>query len=275
MRRRVRTARLTDLPEIAEVARATDNPEEGAAADPRYAAHVLTRGRLVVAELGEDIVAFAGSIRVGAVDHLTDLFVRPEHQGAGFGGLLLEATWTGARARTTFSSSHAGALPLYVRAGMLPLWPLVYVAGDPAALPPPPGDLTVEEVPVDRAAVVEAAIGGGNRLDDYAFWTVRPAARVLTVMCEGRPVAAAATGGIGVDQGLSHLRVSEPDLAAGALSRVVGGLTGEATVAIPGPNPTLELCLAAGWRIVDVDYFMASSHDLVDPSVLFPHPGLL
>ena len=33
--------------------------------------------------------------------------------------------------------------------------------------------------------------------------------------------------------------------------------------------------VGSGWRVADVDHFMATSSDLVDPLVLFPHPGLL
>lgn len=271
----VRSATLDDLPDLAQVALATNQPTEGTGADPRYATHLLTRGRLVVAVGDSRVVGYAAAISVLGIQQLTDLFVLPEVHGEGIGGQLLDAVWGEGGARATFSSGHPHALPLYVRAGLRPLWPLVYVTGDPVALPLPSRSLIVEDVAPEVAAEAESVLGGGDRRSDYALWSVRPQARTFVVSDGRRTVAAGATGADEPNVEVSHLRVVESTYATDALLGVVGQLTDRATVAIPGPNDALPVFIASGWQVSDIDHFMATSDDLVDPNVLFPHPGLL
>ena len=111
----VRAAALDDLPGIADVALATDQPAEGTAADVRYATHLLTRGRLVVASRDAGVVGYAGVVDVGDVQMLTDLFVLPLAHGQGIGGRLLDAVWSDAR-RARDVQFQAPACPSAVRA---------------------------------------------------------------------------------------------------------------------------------------------------------------
>jgi len=269
----IRPATLDDLAGVAAVAVATDQAGEGAGADPRYSSHLLTRGSLVVAtELGS-VVGYAATIRLVDVDLLSDLFVLPDRRGQGIGRLLLGQVWTDAAERMTFSSAHPSALPLYEAFGLVPRWPLQYLSGDPGALPT--SSFTVAEVDEPAAAKVELELGGGDRSEDYSYWAARPDARVLVVRDGQRKVAVGATGGEGPGRGLSHLRVAEPGLAGEALLAVLATLTQQALVAAPAPIAGASVLVDSGWRLVDTDQFAATSGDLVDPRVVFPHSGLL
>jgi hypothetical protein len=157
---------------------------------------------------------------------------------------------------------------------MLPRWPLVYVVGTVANLPVPRPEMQVVSVSVEQAGSVELALGGGQRHSEYGFWAVRPHGRLVTVLLDGDPVAVGATGGTGANQGLSHLRVATPELTTEAALCLIQDLTGEVGMAVPGPNPLLTTLLTHGWRVVDVDYAMASAPALIDPLVVLPHPGL-
>src|SRR5438128_6392411 len=125
----IRPGEEDDLPGIAAVALACDQPLTESGADPAYVRHLLAYGEVAVAidEHGEAI-GFGATRRVGTVSVLTDLFVSPGQQGAGVGHALLSRLWSDEpQARITFSSQHPSALPLYTRFGLIPLWPLLYL----------------------------------------------------------------------------------------------------------------------------------------------------
>ena len=274
----VRPARVDDLAGIAAVAVATDQAGEGAGADPRYAAHLLTRGRLLVATEQDSVIGYAGSIDIDGVDMLTDLFVLARHRGQGVGKALLERVWTGAAHRMTFSSSHESALPLYAKFGLLPRWPLDFLVGDPdpqPALRPPRSSLRVYHVSQAKAARVEHRLSETDRTADYAYWAARPAASLVVIRDGEAVVAVGATGGEGAAFGLSHLCLGSAERAVEVLQCVLGALRRPAVVAIPRPMSAAPALVDAGWRVVDTDQFAATSDDLVDPRLVIPHPGLL
>ena len=82
------------------------------------------------------MIAFAAVVERAGVAHLADLFVLPERFGQGIRGQLLAEILGDAAMRTTFASSDPRALPLYVRNGMIPLSPNLYLEVDSASLPP-------------------------------------------------------------------------------------------------------------------------------------------
>lgn len=269
----IRRATIDDLAGVAAVAIVTDQAGEGAGADPRYAGHLLTRGRLVVAADKAGVVGYAATVRIEDADLLSDLFVVPDRHGEGIGGALLDQAWTDATDRMTFSSAHPRALPLYLKFGLVPRWPVRYLMGDTSALPR--SSLRAVDVTKAEAGDVERQLGGGDRSADYAYWAARPDARLLVVWAGRRTIAVGATGGEGVARGLSHLRVAEPELAGEALLAVLGTLTAEVMVAVPGPMVGAEVLVKCGWRVIDTDQFAATSDELVDPRLVFPHSGLL
>ena len=83
------------------------------------------------------VVAFGSVLDTGLARMLADLFVEPGRLGQGLGRPLLTALFEDAPVRATFASGDPRALPLYVRAGMTPLWPCLYVEGAAAQLPAP------------------------------------------------------------------------------------------------------------------------------------------
>jgi GNAT superfamily N-acetyltransferase len=269
----IRRATLDDLAGIAAVAVATDQAGEGAGADPRYAAHLLTRGRLVVAIDHSVVVGYAATVRVEDVDLLSDLFVLPTRHREGIGGALLDQAWTSATDRMTFSSAHPSALPLYLKFGLVPRWPVRYLKGDPRVLPR--SSFSTVDVTQAEAVDVERQLGGGDRAADYGYWAARPDARLVVVREGQRTVAVGATGGEGRARGISHLRVAKPDLAGEALLAALGTLAAEAVVAVPGLILAAEVLVSCGWRVIDTDQFAATNDELVDPRLLFPHSGLL
>ena len=227
----------------------------------------------MVATEDDAVVGYAATVRIDEADLLADLFVLPNRQGEGIGRSLLEQVWSGAPQRMTFSSAHPGALPLYRSFGLLPLWAVHYLSGDPSSLPASP--FTVTEVSHATASEIEHQLDGGDRSVDYAYWAARPHARVFVVTAGEHTVAVGATGGEGPSGGLSHLRVAEPQLAGGALIAALGTWCGPAVVAVPEPISVVQTLVDCGWRLVDTDWFAASSAELVDPRRLFPHSGLL
>ncbi len=274
----VRPADAADLPAIARVSEANDEP----VADPdrpgsRYLEHVLRHGRLLVAELDGAIVGFAGAIELPMGRFLTDLFVDPPSQGRGVGGALLAEALPEFGPRLTFSSSDPRALPLYLRAGLAPWWPLLYLAApadraSPEPATPDSARLTVEALDAAAAGELELGLSGRDRSRDWALWTAAPGRRAFAVLDGRRPVGV----GFTAPPRLGRLVIA-PDgdpvtVVLAAVADAPGGaLTG---LAIPGPNPATRALLARGWRIEARDVHMASGPDLLDPTRLLPDESL-
>ena len=280
----VRAATVEDVDAIDAVLRATNPPPQGEPGLPAgvqhpYLRHLINHGAAAVVEVEAEIVGFGATIFTGRVTHLADLFVLPAHQGQGHGGRLLGTVFGDHRPRTTFSSDDPRAIPLYVRAGMSPLWPNVYVAGDPAGLQPPDG-LTVEPTTLEEVARLDGEWGGADRRADIAYWQTLPQARPFVVRQAARPVAV----GVGRwrlngrGRWIDRARVAPgespvpPLLAAMAAAGEGSDLVG---ACVPGPSPLLPLLLAAGFRIRDRDMFMASEPALVDPERELVNTGIL
>lgn len=268
----VRPARDADLAGIRRVAERVGQGAEGSGADPRYSRHLMTAGRLVVAERADQVVGYAASRRVGDADMLCDLFIDPDHRGVGAGRALLASVWTGARHRLTFSSLHPAALPLYVGAGLTPRWPLLYLAGHPDRLPAV-AHAQVRRVDAVTAASTEESLTGQNRLDDYRYWAARPAGQCVVVTLEGTVAAVGAVGGQGSGFGVSHLFA--PAGGADPVVAVLAWLGRRSMVTVPGPHPALPGLLGAGWRVEHTDIYMSTEASLVQPERWCPHPGLL
>ncbi|MEU8386428.1 GNAT family N-acetyltransferase [Streptosporangium sp. NPDC048865] len=79
-------------------------------------------------------LGFGGTLRRGAVTHLGDLFVLPESQSSGVGRALLAELLAGDGPKVTFASSDPRAMSLYIRHGLRPRCPLLYLTGPAAGL---------------------------------------------------------------------------------------------------------------------------------------------
>ena len=85
VRRPPRAATLADIPAIARVAAASDEPIEspGVPGSP-YAEHLLERGTVVVAETDDGVVVgYASAVTIDTWRHVTDLFVHPARATTG------------------------------------------------------------------------------------------------------------------------------------------------------------------------------------------------
>jgi GNAT superfamily N-acetyltransferase len=280
---RLRSATLDDIPAMDALMRAANPPppDEPPLADGAMDAHLrylVEHGTAAVAERDGVVIGFGVTIFTGRTTHLADLFVAVEHQGQGHGGRLMTAVFGDRRPRTTFSSEDARAMPLYIRAGMLPLWPNLYVSGDPAALAIPEG-VVVERAAIEDVARLDAEWGAVDRSTVVEFWRTLPDVRPYVVSRAGRPVAVfigrRRLNGFG--RAIDRARVApgeHPTLPLLAALRQAAEGDHLITVSIPGPSPVLPVLLGAGFKLRDRDTFMASEPGIVDPGSEIPNNGI-
>lgn len=286
----IRPATPADLGAIIAIAAATGQDEDFENDYPGYIDHLMAAGTLVVAQAGDAVAGFGGTMRLGsgadAVIMLTDLFVDPAAHGRGYGRAILTVLWGDEARKMTFASLHASALPLYTSFGVSAWWPLLYLRGESARLAPPRGWSVTATTP-ELAAELDLAWTGADRIGDYRLWAARPGGAAIIVGHEGRPMAAGATGGPRGEFGITHLALAPSAEGTEAASAVqaaaswprppapaVATGTGTAVICLPGPHPAVRPLLAAGWRVTGLDLHMASSPDLLDPLRAVPNPSL-
>ena len=187
-----RPATPDDIPTIRGIlaAHGNDGPVTRVDIVGPYVRHLVTRHRTLLTEEDGAAVAFGAVVDAGLAVHLADLFVMPDRLGRGLGRPLLAALFGDAPRRTTFASDDPRALPLYVRAGMTPLWPTLHVEGDASRLAKPPG-LEVVAAPPEELAALELAWTGADRRDDHRFWASQADADPFLVVDRDGPVALA------------------------------------------------------------------------------------
>ncbi len=277
----IRPAALDDVPAIRSilVAHGNDGPIVIADVVGPYVAHLIARGRTRVAIVDDEVVGFGAALDTGRSVHLADLFVHPDRLGQGIGKPLLASVLDGAVQRTTFASEDPRALPLYVRAGMQPLWMSLYVQGASAALPPVPASVRTETATSDRLAAMEHDWTGHDRALEHAFWGTMPDVDAFVVRAGDTPVAfgyARARQAVPIrvlDRLVIHPGGEPLGATLAALARA--GRGGPVHVCLLGPHPVLRPLLEAGFRVVDRDVFLSSDPAIVDPERLIPNPGML
>ena len=274
-------ADLTDVYDVFYEHEAGDDPAPPVRGEvPSFLRHELATGQMRVAERDGRIVGFASLITRGAVAFLAELFVRRDEQSAGVGKLLLrDILPADERTRCTLSSADPRALALYVRAGMRPGWPNVWLRSLTASL----GELPRGGVEVVEAAAVDpelvwwdAAIGGRHRPEEHAYWT-REGAVPVWFERSGRRI------GYGYLQTRSGSALWSRDAitvgpvgtetagdAVDCVCAAVDQARGRAEIvrlAVPGPHPALRPLLDAGLRITDVETFVSAvPTDFFDPA---------
>lgn len=281
--REIRPATDDDVAAIRAIlaAHGNDGPVVNADVVGPYIRHLIERGGARVAVEGNEVVGFGAAVDTGRSVHLADLFVRLDRLGQGIGRPLLAAVLGDATRRTTCASEDPRALPLYVRAGMQPLWALIYIEGSAAAIPTPPPSIRTESATADELAGLELAWTGLDRAADHRFWSGQPQADPFIVRDGGEVVA---FGSARVRQA-TPIRVLDrlvihPDAAADTIAVMLAafsraGRGGPTMSSVFGPNPVLRPLLELGFRIVDRDQFMTSDPGLVDPARFIPNPGML
>ena len=281
---RVRPAVEADLAAITAILEANDEPVTWPDV-PRapYVEHLLSRPnlRLIVGELDGVVAGLAGTIEVGGPSRrfLTDLYVDPARQSRGLGSAMLRAAFDGATERMTFSSGDPRALASYIRNGMRPWWPLLYLEADAGQLGSQDAGVVARAADVAETAGSSTAWTGLDRTVDFAFYASLPDAAGFVIEIDGRPAAIgwarrelAAPG-----RWLDHATIA-PD--ADPVRAVFGVLRAAANgerlgAAVPGPNPAVAALLERGVRIGGTDTFCATDRDQLDPVRILPSPGLL
>jgi GNAT superfamily N-acetyltransferase len=279
----VRAAGDADLAAIAAVAIATGQHDDWGGANPAYVRHLLEHGRVVVTELGGEVVGFGAVQRIGsgpeAVSMLCDLFVEPAAHGRGYGRAMLADLWSDAANKMTFSSLHSRAAPLYTSFGLDAWWPLLYLRGAPARLLVI-DEWTLESVSAGLVAKYERDWTGVARAADYQAWAARPGGESVLVSRAGQVIGAGAVITSGPDRGIVHLAMSpavDNGAAVGVVLQTLGQLAGPAAqtshVCLPAPHPAVRALLAAGWQFDEFELFMATAPGLLDPRRAVPSPG--
>jgi GNAT superfamily N-acetyltransferase len=243
-----------------------------------YLRHLFDHGRSLVSIAAGEVVGFAAALDTGRGWHLADLFVRLDRLGQGIGRPLLDAVLAGAADRTTFASDDPRALPLYVRAGMTPRWPSLYVEGAVASLPASVGTLRTEPASPERIADLEHAWTGQDRRIDHEFLASQLDADSFVVLDDGEVVGAGhararqASVLRALDRFLVHPDADPVSVTMAAIRRA--GRSGGTLICVQGPSPVLRPLLDLGFRIPDRDTYMATDPDLFDPARLIPNPGI-
>jgi GNAT superfamily N-acetyltransferase len=308
----VRVATDADMPGVREVASHYETLDDWTGM-PDFLDAERAFGTLVVGEVDGRIVGFGGVLRRGEVSHLGDLYVLPEHQSSGVGRMILDRLLPSDTPRVTFASDDPRALGLYVKQGMRPVCPLIYLTSPPPEASLPRGsEVRVEETRVEETRVEETRdreAWNGQAPDGPATRGPvdgpRPEAGEPSGVREAGLLDARLTGGDrtgslswyaglpGVTLHITHggyafARVIDEDLELGpvggetpqdcadAVFAAVAAHPGveEVQVAVPGVHPLLPQLVEAGWEIDDMDTFMATEPGLVRLDRYLPHPDL-
>ena len=280
----VRPAADADLGAITAILEANDEPVSWPGVPrPPYVDHLLTRPRtrVVVGELDGAVAGVAATIEVGGPHRrfLSDLYVDPARQSRGLGRALLAEAFGDARERMTFSSSDKRALAAYIRSGMRPWWPLLYVEVEGGGLGSHESGVEARPADVDETARLSRAWTGIDRKADFDFYARLPEAAGFALMIDGQTAAIGwarrelAAPGRWLDHA-SFAPDADPIRTTFGILRAAG--RGERLgAAVPGPNPAVASLFEARVRFDGTDTFCATDRDLIDPTRIFPSPGLL
>jgi GNAT superfamily N-acetyltransferase len=280
----LRPARISDAAAMYEVwYRAEPEPDKPSLSRDAwrlgYFEHVVTNGGVLVATDRNRLVGFAALLERSGVVYLSDLFVNPASQSSGIGRRFLTEILAG---RTgvicTLSSTDPRALPLYVRAGMRPAWPNLWLLADSNALAQPEHEgVRVEEADPGNGDLIgwDAELSGRVRPMDHGYWRTVEAGTPLWLVRDDQrigygyvrlrnPLAlwnpyAATVGPVGV-QAHADAVPSVAALVSWAAQR-----SAKLRVALPGPHPAFRMLLEAGFRVVDQDIFLSTDPALIDP----------
>ena len=277
----IRLATLDDLAPIRAIlaAHGNDGPIVIADVVGPYLSHVIRRGGANVAVLDSAVVGFAATIDTGRSVHLADLFVHPDRLGQGIGRPLLESVFADCPVRTTFASDDPRALPLYLRSGMVPIWPSLYLQGNASTLPSPGAAVRTESATSERLGALERDWTGIDRSVDHVYWATMAGSDPF-IVTDGRDIAGLGYARVRqaaairvIDRLLIHPDADPIATTIAALARA--GQGGPVFACFLGVHPALRPLLAAEFRIVDRDQFMTSDPDVIDPVRYVPNPGML
>jgi GNAT superfamily N-acetyltransferase len=260
----IRPATAADLPGIRGVADEHDlrGLWPGGDSGPDFLDAELAYGRLGVAVPDGVVTGFTGTFRRGHLTHLGDLFLRTGHQSRGLGTALLDWALSGAEAVVTFASADPRAMALYLRAGLVPRVPLVYLEGQLREAPSAVTDS--RDGDLEHALQLDAAASGGARADLLRWYAGVEGVRVTTA---GDSYAFTRTLG---DRVIIGPAGGAPAVEA-ALRAAIGH---HLHLAVPGGHPLLPRLVRAGLRIDELDTVMTTSPAVVDFGHYLPSADL-
>ena len=287
----IREARAADLPRIYDIAYENAvRDDRSPPANPGFfpdIRHEFRHGRMLVAEREGEVQGYASSITRGHIAFLSSLFIAPTAQSSGLGRALLAALHPPAGLLfCTDSSSDPRAVALYVRAGLRPRWPLLYLLGStprislPASFEVLPGSVSDPEF-----LRWDTEIGGRERPLDHAYWTGAERAVPLWFLKKGTTVG---YGYVRLGAGTLHIPEaatlgpigarSAADARACVLAAAAWAAQHAPALRIDllGPHPALASLLEVGFQIIDQDIFLAAGGRLgFDPCRYAPSGGSL
>jgi GNAT superfamily N-acetyltransferase len=215
--------------------------------DDAYFSFVGMHGRLLVAHDGTQVVGFVGTVPIGAVTMVTDLFVRRSARGDGVGRHLLRTALRGSVASMTFSSTHPAALALYASMGMAPQARVLTMRG--------------------------TAVGGGPALRRSPWRHDRPElieyfGSVGAEVCSSAVVHQHDTGAT-----VLRLMGDDPQAVETEVLAALGSGT-PVEVSVIESNPIAAVLRGHGFVEIDHDLFCATDPGLLPGSVRCVHRGL-
>lgn len=280
----VRPAIEAELPRVNAIWFQNETAGEEATAPPETPLaslvylHELGALRVAAGESG-DITGFGAALTWrgsgGSLTYLSDLFVAPGGQSHGVGQALLESILEGDGARVVLASKDPRATALYIRWGMRPRWPHYWVAADmrdiSSTLSRLPGaELCVEPTSLDDEELIDwdTTCFGYERPGDLRWLVDRRDAQPFWLTRGGR------RAGYAFIQRRCDESIERPDAwtigpvgartpedaaaCVGAVTRAAAERAPSLRLALPGPHPALPFLIAAGFRIVYTEVFLAS-----------------
>lgn len=239
---------------------------------PDYIDHELATGTLAVCETERKVVGFGAVLERNGIAHLADLFVSRDRIGQGVGKAILERLLSPGSRRVTFASNDPRALPLYMRFGMVPVAPLLYLKGsaEAALRLANPGAALRDATPAEVAELDRVA-SGRERVQDLDFLSGHArcflAINRKQVIGYGfvRLVEGGANGATAAFVGPVGAETAERSrLTVDALLRWSAERATSTIVPVFGPHPAASRLVDAGYRIEDIDTYMASSSRLIN-----------
>src|SRR5437899_859701 len=238
---------------------------------PDYIDHELATATLTVCEAEGQVVGFGAVLERNGIAHLADLFISRDRLGQGIGRAILERSFSPGSRRVTFASNDPRALPLYMRLGMVPVAPLLYLKGSPEAASrlADPGVTLRDSTPVELADL-DGVPSGRERPKDLDFLAghARCFAAVHRKQVIGygfvRLVEAGGTALTAFVGPVGAATAKRSRLTGAALLRWSAEHATSAIVPVFGPHPAAASLVEAGYRIEDTDTYMASSTRLIN-----------
>jgi GNAT superfamily N-acetyltransferase len=258
---RVAPALAADMDGVRAIAASYGNLEEWSVRPDPLDFELAERG-LWVARDDAGVAGYAGVVAHGAISHLADLFVARDRRGGGIGRALLDAALPRTGTRITLASSDPRALPLYARAGMRPLAPVLYLEGAPA------GGAAAERRDPATVVAADAAASGRERADMLAFLAGAGAYALGGADPRAYAVVRPAPGGAW----LGPAWADGDDLVA--LVAAASAAHGRVRLPLPGPHPAVAALLERGLGILGMDTYMATDAGAVDLERYVPEADL-